>query len=211
MTNPIFFIKQLPLLIAALLFCNAVSAKAPDFTYIELEYIADGDFEVSDGRLSVDLGMDGFAITGSVELGIFFFQASRMELESDEVLGAVLEDSISTIALGITFKLPNTALYALIRGRRDELSLDGGRFSQDVDGTSGGAEAGVRVNITDRFELNANIGSPALGDGTSFGVGAELRVTDKIGITLDFSSIEIEEDDIEANFDTTSIGIRYNF
>jgi hypothetical protein len=186
-------------------------ADSPSFTYIEAEYIAGGDIEVADGSLSASLDVDGFAINASVELGIFLLQASRFELESDELLGAQLEDSISSIAVGVTFALPKTAVYGLIRGRRDELSLRGAGLEEEEDGNSVGLEAGVRFNVTDRFELNANIGSPALDEGTSYGVGAQFYVSKNLGLTVDFSSIEIEEKDITANLDITSIGLRYNF
>ena len=178
---------------------------------MELEYIANGDFSVSEDTLSVDLGLDGYALNASLELGIFLLQASRFELESSEILGSNLEDSISTIALGLTFELPRTSVYGLIRGRRDELSLVGGGFDENETGNTAGFEVGARINLTDRLEINANIGKPAFDEGSAFGVGVQFYVTKNIGITLDFSSIEVEDDDLKAEFDTTSIGLRYNF
>jgi len=74
-----------------------------------------------------------------------------------------------------------------------------------------GAEVGVRFNLTDRFEINANIGKPSTDEGDSFGVGAQFFITDNFGITADFRSIEAEQDDIIVEFDTTSIGVRYTF
>ncbi len=197
--------------LSSLIVSFASYAESPSFTYVELEYITSGDFEISDGSLSVDLGLDGYALNASAELGILLLQASLFELESDEILGSNLEDSISTIAVGLTFELPQTSVYGLVRGRRDDLSLVGGGFNEDETGYSVGFEAGVRVNLTDRIEVNANIGSPALDEGTSYGIGAQFYVTENIGVTLDFSSIEVEEDDLEAEFSTTSIGLRYNF
>ncbi|MEM7357911.1 MAG: hypothetical protein AAF431_02295 [Pseudomonadota bacterium] len=201
--------------LCCLLFSALISqtslAKSPSFTYLEAEYVASGEFEITDGNLSVAVDMDGFALNASVELGILLLQASRFELESDEIFGANLEDSISTIAIGLTFELPQTAIYGLVRGRRDELSLRGAGFDEDEDGNSAGVEAGVRFNVTDRFELNANIGLPDLEDGTSYGVGAQFYLTKNLGLTLDYSSIEIEDEELSATFDTTSIGIRYNF
>jgi len=186
-------------------------AESPTFTYVELEYIANGDFSVSDGDLSVDVGLDGYALNLSVELGIFLLQASRYELQSGKILDSNLEDSISTVAAGLTFELPQINIYGLARARRDELSLVGGGFDEDESGTSLGFEAGIRVNLTDRFELNANIGKPDLEEGSAYGVGAQFYITNNIGITLDFSSFEIEDNDLKAQFDTTSIGLRYNF
>lgn len=188
-------------------------ADSPSFTYVELEYIANGDFVVSDESLSVDLGLDGYALNLSAELGIFLLQASRYELKSAKILDSNLEDSISTIAFGLTFELPLSNVYALVRGRRDELSLTGGGFDEDETGNTVGFETGVRVNLTDRFEINANIGRPALDVGSTYGVGAQFYLTDNIGITLDFSSIQVEDEDedLKAEFNTTSIGLRYNF
>lgn len=198
-------------LIFSLFLGQVALAKSPSFTYLEAEYIASGEFEITDGNLSVAVDMDGFALNASAELGIILLQASRFELESDEILGANLEDSISTIAIGLTFELPRTAIYGLVRGRRDELSLTGAGFDEDEDGNSAGVEAGVRINVTDRLELNANIGLPDLEDGTSYGVGAQFYLTKNLGLTLDYSSIEVEDEDLSATFDTTSIGLRYNF
>lgn len=203
-------LASLCLLISALLANQTAFAEAPSFTYLELEYIAAGDFEVSSGSLSANVDLEGFALNASAELGVFILQASRFELESDELLGSRFEDSISTLAVGFAFELPQTQIYGLVRGRRDELTLSG-LFNEEEDADSVGVEAGVRFNVTNRFEINANIGSPALDEGTSYGIGAQFHVTNNIGLSLDFSSIEVEEDDIEANFDTTSIGLRFNF
>ena len=192
-------------------FMLPASAEAPSFSYVELEYVAAGDFEVQDGSLSVALDMDGFAINGSVEIGMLILQASLFELESEEILNSRLEDSISTLAIGLNFDLPQTSIYGLIRARNDDLSLRGGGFNEDLDGTSVGAEVGVRFNLTDRFELNANVGRPSEDAGNSYGAGAQFFVTDNIGITLDFSSLELSDRDITASLDTTSIGLRYSF
>ena len=186
-------------------------ADSPSFTYVELEYVANGTFAVANDDLSVDLGLDGFALTGSVELGIFLLQASRFELESGKILNSNIEDSISSIAVGLTFELPKANVYGLIRGRRDELALTGGGFEEDEDLNSVGFEVGARINLTDRFELNANLGKPTLDEGSSFGVGAQFFMTDNLGITLDFNSVSAEDDDIKAEFDTTSLGLRFTF
>lgn len=201
---------QFSLLLAV--FYSATSyADSPTFSYIELEYIATGDFAVSDDNLDVELGLDGYALNIGAEFGIFLLQASRFELQSSKILGANLEDNISTIAFGLTLEFPRTNIYGLVRGRRDQLSLTGGGFKEDASGTSIGFEAGARVNLTDRFEVNANIGKPALDKGSSYGLGAQFFVTDNLGITLDLSSIELQDSGLRANFDTTSIGLRYNF
>lgn len=191
---------------------NIAKADSPSFSYVEFEYVANGDFKISDGELSVDVGTDGFALNASLELGIFFIQAGRFELESDEVLDSRFEDNISTLALGMTFELPRTQIYGLIRGRNDELSLRSPLVDdEDEDLSSVGFEAGARINVTDRFELNANIGTPGLDEGTSIGAGAQFFITDNLGLTLNFRSIEVEEDNIEAEFTTTSLGLRFSF
>jgi len=196
------------------LVAGSIQAKAPSFTYVEAEYIAAGEFELSDGSLSADVDMDGFALSGSVELGMFLLQASRFELDSDTVFDSNLEDSISTLALGVNFKLPQTAFYGLVRARRDELSINGalGRLiDEELDETSVGLEAGVRVNLTNRFELNANLGTPALDEGTSYGVGAQFMLTDNLGLNLKYNVIEIEDDDLTADLQTTSASLRFTF
>jgi hypothetical protein len=210
MKNIVLKYSTLCLILISLTLSQASYADSPSFTYLELEYIAGGDIEVSDGALSANVDIDGFALNASVELGIFLLQASRFELESDEILGSSLEDSISTVAVGLTFELPQTSVYGLIRARRDELVVRG-LLNEEEDGNSVGVEAGIRFNVSDRFELNANIGSPALDEGTSYGVGAQFKISNNLGLTFDFSSIEVEEDDIVANFDMTSLGLRLNF
>ena len=199
------------LLISALTHSLSARADTPSFTYVGLEYVASGSLQVSDDTTSVDLNLDGFALTGSVELGIFFLQASRFELESDEIFGGNIEDNISSLAVGLTFELPQTQVYALIRGRRDELSLRAGGFEEDEDLHYVGAEAGARINLTDRFEVNAHIGKPDADEGSTYGVGAQFFVADNLGITLDLRRLEAEEDGIEGSFDTTSIGVRLSF
>ena len=187
-------------------------AKAPSFSYIEVEYVASGDLDISNDTISASADLDGFAVTGSVELGIFIVQASRFELDGDGPLNSTLEDSISTLALGLAFELGNTQLYGLARVRQDELTASSSFLgSLEEDAISGGAEVGIRWNLTDRFELNANIGTPALDQGTSIGAGAQFFITKNIGITAEYNSIEVEEDDIEAEIDTVSVGLRYSF
>lgn len=196
---------------AALLSTAPALADSPSFTYVGFEYVASGNFDISDERTSVDLDLDGFALTGSLELGIFFLQLSQFELESEDILGGNIEDSITTAAVGLTFELPQSQVYGLVRARRDDISLRAGGFEEDEDFGIVGAEAGVRVNLTDRFELNANLGVPSVDEGKSFGAGAQFFVTDNLGITLDFRRLEAEEDGIEAEFDTTSVGVRFSF
>ena len=189
------------------------NAEAPSFTYVGAEYVASGDISLSDGSLSVDVDTDGFALNASAELGIFLIQLSQLELESDDVLGASIEDSITTLGLGLTFELPQTQLYGLVRARYDNIQLRGGPLfdDDDVDGGIVGAEIGARINLTDRFEINANIGKPSTDEGSSFGVGAQFFITKNFGVTVDYRTIEAEQDDIEVDFDTTSIGVRYTF
>lgn len=205
--------KKIILLITAITAMTlnvAARADSPSFTYVGLEYVASGNLEVSDGNTTVDLDLDGFALTGSLELGIFFLQLSRFELESDEILGGNIEDNISSAAFGVTFELPRSQVYGLVRARRDELSLRAGGFEEDEDIGYVGAEAGVRINLTDRLEVNAHIGKP-IEEGNAYGVGAQFFVTDNIGITLDLRKLEAEDDDIEGSFDTTSLGVRISF
>jgi len=158
-------------LLGIILINGTAQADSPSFTYVELEYVAAGDIELSDGGLSASVDLDGFALNASLELGILLLQASRFELESDAIFGSELQDNISTIAVGLTFELPKTAVYALVRGRNDDVSISGGLFNEDDDLSSVGIEAGARINLTDRFEINANVGRPSVDAGTSSGVG----------------------------------------
>ncbi len=208
--------KSLKVLLASSLMIVSLQsyAEAPSFTYVGAEYVASGDINLSDGSLSIDVDTDGFAVNASAELGIFLIQLSQLELESDDILGgASIEDSITTLGLGLTFELPNTQLYGLVRARYDDIQLRGGTFFEDdeVDGGIVGAEVGARINLTDRFEINANLGKPSTDEGTSFGVGAQFFVTEHFGVTFDYRTIEAEQDDITVDFDTTSIGVRYTF
>jgi hypothetical protein len=198
-------------IIASFSLSSFAMAKSPSFTYVEAEFVTSGSFEISDGNLSVDVDTDGFAVTGSLELGIFFVQASRFELDGDTLFDTELEDSISAIAAGLTFELPRSQAYGLVRVRRDEFSVSGPLVDEEDDLTFFGVEAGIRVNLTDRFEVNGNIGLPSADEGTSFGVGAQFFITNNLGITANFRRIEAEDSGIEAEFDTTSIGLRWSF
>ena len=186
-------------------------AAPPSFTYIGAEYIPSGEIDLQDGSLNFNLDATGYAINASVELGIFFIQASRTELESDiELFGIRAEDTSSTLAAGVTFELPQTQVYGLVRGRYDEFKSSGLLEGEDDGGIIGG-EVGIRVNLTNFLEINANVGKPSTDEGSSYGIGAQFFVTDNLGITLDLRSIEAEQDDITATFETTSVGLRYTF
>ena len=214
-TNSMKMKKSIAASLFALLgFISNVSyADSPSFTYVGAEFVSSGEISVTDGNLTIDVDTDGFAVNASAELGVFFIQLSQLELESEDFLGASIEDSITTLGLGLTFELPRTQVYGLVRARYDNIQLQGGTLTDDdeVDGGLIGGEIGARINLTDRFEINANIGKPSTDEGTSFGVGAQFFITDNFGITADFRSIEAEQDDITAEFDTTSIGLRYTF
>lgn len=199
------------LTVFCLTIAEASLAKVPSFTYVEAEFITSGNFEVSADGLSVDVDTDGFAVTGSLELGIFFVQASRFELDGDAIFDTEIEDNISAIAAGVTFELPRTQLFGLVRVRQDQLRASGPLFDEEDDLTFFGVEVGARVNLTERFEINGNIGVPSADSGSSFGVGAQFFITDHIGITANFRRIEAQDSDIEAEFDTTSIGLRWSF
>ena len=197
--------------LACLATTQIVLAKTPSFTYVEAEFITSGNFEVSANDISIDVDTDGFAVTGSLELGIFFVQASRFELSGDALFDTAIEDDISALAAGVTFELPRTQLYGLIRVRQDQLRARSAFFDEEDDLTFFGVEVGGRVNLTDRFEINGNVGVPSSDEGSSFGIGAQYFITDHLGVTANFRRIEAEDSGIEAEFDTTSIGLRWSF
>ena len=200
------------LVAASLLLIGTKSyAESPSFTYVGAEYVADGTLSASVGSLSAELDSSGFALNASVELGIFVLQASRLELDNDDIFIIESDSSITSAAVGLTFELPQTQIYGLVRAQQAELAVSGGGFSDSFDETIAGVEVGARVNLTDRFEINANIGSPAGDSGLSYGVGGQFFVTDNIGITLNFNTIEADEDGIEAEFETSAIGVRFTF
>lgn len=206
-------INKLLATIALLIVSSNALAAPPSFTYIGAEYIPSGEIEVVDGSLRFNVDATGYAINGSAELGIFFIQASRTELESeDDLFGLKAEDSSTSLALGLTFELPQTQVYGLIRGRYDEFEASlGDLINEEDDGGIIGGEVGIRINVTNFLEINANAGKPSTDEGTSYGFGAQFFVTQNLGITVDLRSIEAEQDDIRAKFETTSVGLRYTF
>ena len=129
----------------------------------------------------------------------------------DALFDTDIEDDISALAAGLTFELPRTQLYGLIRVRQDQLRARSAFFDEEDDLTFFGVEVGGRVNLTDRFEINGNVGVPSSDEGSSFGIGAQYFITDHLGVTANFRRIEAEDSGIEAEFDTTSIGLRWSF
>ena len=210
-TNALKIVIRILVVLGCLTAAHVSLAKTPSFTYVEAEFVASGNFEVSADSASIDVDTDGFALTGSLELGVFFVQASRFELDGDAIFDTEIEDNISALAVGLTFALPRSQLYGLVRVRRDELRARGPLIDEEDDLTFFGAEVGARVNITDSIEINGNLGLPSTEDGVSFGVGAQYFITDHFGVTANFRRIEAEDSDIEAEFDTTSIGVRWSF
>ena len=105
-------------------FCSfsiSAFADSPRFTYIEAEYVASGDLDMTNGVISASADLDGVAITGSLELGILILQASRFKLDGDATLNTELEDSTATIVLGLSVELANTQRYDLVRAHQNEL------------------------------------------------------------------------------------------
>jgi len=108
--------------VSLLLVSANLRAEAPSFSYVGAEYVASGSFKASSGSLSADLDSNGFAVNGSLELGVFFIQASRLELDNDEVLGIESDSSFTSAAIGLTFELPQTQVYGLVRAQQAEQS-----------------------------------------------------------------------------------------
>ena len=196
-----------------LLALNNSHAESPSFTYIQATKFVDGDLYYKDGsRFDVKSELDGYSLKGSFELGIFFAQVAQEKFKSDDFHGASIENTSSNVGFGLTFELPFSQLYAMLKGRKDTLEVSSSviSYTQEDDKYSLGYEMGGRVNLG-RLELSANVGRPEYNKGKSYGLGAQLKITDNLGIIVEHRLLEIKDKNDRAEFESTQAGIRLSF
>ncbi|MES1943007.1 porin family outer membrane protein [Salinisphaera sp. PC39] len=167
---------------------------APDYSYLQADWIADGEAETE--LVSGDHDYDGWAVEIAVALGDhLFFRSAYENLSVDDFGGA---RTLST-GLGMHYAIgnPDTGLdlYGLLTHENLETNGDSG------DGY--GVTAGARWQIMPQWELNPSIGYVDYGDidslngdtsGMRYGIRSVYAVNDLLSVNLGYRMTELDSD-----------------
>ena len=187
--------KLLPALV--LLMSTTVMADSPDFTNLELSY-RDGDYGPTP-----DNDADGWRLDGSFAFNDDFFiegyygsndlEGSRADLDSWGVgAGYILTPGQSVV------------WYATLGYRKEEVN-------QDFEGFGFGG--GVRANISDDFELAAELGY-YFGDydgSFHYDLGGAWNVNERFAVTVGFEKREVGDTSPSVKLEQIYVGGRLNF
>ncbi len=204
-------IRTLAILVFGLLFVvEQAAAAVPGYNYAELAY-GTGDLDISvSGLGSVDIDQDGFELEGSFSLeDLLWIFASYADLSGDEQ-GVDLDIETVGLGLGVIFKPgESTAIDVSVIFRKDEVSALG--LPADVEGL--GAAAGVRANITPRFELFGRLGylSEDYEGAIIADLGAIWNINDRFGISASYERLEYDEQGVELQLNQFQLGARVKF
>lgn len=178
-----------PIPALALLASAPLPADKPGFsyTYVEANYTGlDSD--------AADDTLDGFELTGSLELPLnFFVQATSSTLNGDADLNQLRLGAGWHISLGDTLDGYGVLSYV------DQ------EFDSGVDDESGvAADAGVRLMLTSRIEVSG-YGEWADVEDSEVGLGAAARYYFTSSLSLGARALLID------NADTWALGLRFQF
>lgn len=204
-------IGMLAVLVFCLLFVGEQAAAAvPNYKYAELAY-GTGDLDISvSGLGSVDIDQDGFELEGSFSLeDLLWIFGSYADISGDEQ-GVDLDIETIGLGLGVIFQPgESTTIDVAVIFRKDEASSLG--LSADVEGL--GAAAGVRSNITPRFELFGRLGylSEEYEGAIVADLGAVWNINDRFGISASYERLESDEQGVDIQLNQFQLGGRVKF
>ncbi|MES1928491.1 porin [Salinisphaera dokdonensis CL-ES53] len=193
---------------------------APGYTYVQGDYIPDGD---ADGTGN---DYDGYGVEGSVTITRHVFVNGKYDwLDVD---GSSLEANRASVGVGLNDFFDyggaeGTGIGYYGQVSYERLALDGINGGDEADANGYGADAGLRWMATPRVEINPHIGWVDYGDveddvnlgdadGIRYGVRALGHVTDELALTASYSASEVETARRDIGFDNEfRVGARMNF
>ena len=194
-----------PILLVSLLAPGLCLAEASNFNYVEVDYI-----QQKVDILGVDIDFDGFELSGSYEVNDDVFVSARYASVSlDEDIPGVKAD-VDGYALGVGYVFGSNSTATVFgelgyvdRSAKASDSITGMSAKTDGDGISAGL--GVRMNTSERSELNFGLSYFDFDEGgASVGyVEFVFEFVKDFSGTLNFSS---SDGDTTAGF-----GVRYSY
>lgn len=191
-----------------------VSVQAPAATTpgsaIDLFYVANADFEISDGIDSVSIDGDGFGIQGrfkvseSVALG-----AEYQQVDMDDV-----PIEITQIRLRVAGSVQlSTGVNLTLEGGYIDADIDFGLGFPSAEGNGPMGHLGVEFRPSRAVTLFGKAGWVKIedSDGPEFHVGARAKVSDALGILADYRMTSLEESGEDLELDDLRVGVSFLF
>lgn len=174
---------------------------APNYNYVQADWIADGKSELSGAK---DARFDGVAGEVSFALGeMGFFRIDYSSIELNPVAPGIDSLDVDRSAMG----------FGLIRDEGDYVDLYGmasfERLEVDSEDTDGyGVTGGMRIVPLSWLEINPSLGYVDYGEigdldvsGLRYGVRVLVNVTERIGIVGGFEGTDFKIDQENVNDD----------
>jgi hypothetical protein len=193
---------------------------APGYTYVQGDYIADGDAS------GVNRDYDGYGLEGSVAITRHVFVNGKYDwLDVD---GSSLDANRASVGVGLNDFFDyggaeGTGIGYYGQVSYERLALDDINGGQDADANGYGADAGLRWMVHPRIEINPHVGWVDYGsveddvdfgdaDGMRYGVRMLGYLSDNVALTAGYRASEIETDRADIGFDDEfRVGARMNF
>ena len=195
---------------------------APGYTYIQGDYIIDGETG------GVDADYDGYGLEGSLTITQHVFINARYDwVDTDN---RSLDGNRGSVGVGVNDFFDyggadGTGLgyYGQVSYERLALEDVTGTGEGDANANGYGADAGLRWRVHPRLEINPHIGWVDYGDvdddidlgdadGMRYGVRAIGRVSDNFAVTAAYESSDVETSRRDIGFDDEfRVGARLNF
>jgi hypothetical protein len=184
----------------------SANAEGISYSYAELNYIADQEFDIS-GAGSDD--GDGFNFNASFAIDdTFFVNGGYSDTSLDDT-----NSDITSFNVGVGGRSPLSSTvdaFGVVSYENVEVDV-GGAGSVDDDGF--GIAGGLRGLVATNFELNGQVKYTDIGDadGWGFKVGALYGFAPNWAAGADFSSSELEDGGADLDIDELRVGVRYIF
>ena len=193
---------------------------APGYTYLQGDYIPDGDAN------GIGNDYDGYGVEGSVTITRHVFVNGKYDwLDVD---GSSLDANRASVGVGLNDFLDyggaeGTGIGYYGQVSYERLALDGVAGNEEADANGYGADVGLRWMAHPRVEINPHVGWVDYGDvdddvnlgdadGVRYGVRALGYVADDLALTAAYSASEIETARRDIGFDNEfRVGARMNF
>lgn len=148
-----------PLFFSLLLIPSLSLADAADFRYLEASYITQ-DIAIDVGGSEEDFDFDGYGIAGKFQFyENFYVSASYSDVSLDDnIPGLDIDQDIFSVGLGYIFGLNEYgSFFGEIAYVDASASASYGGLSEDADENGYAVEAGFRMNLTERAQLNFGV------------------------------------------------------
>ena len=174
---------------------------------VDVFYIPSADFEISSGGTSIGLDGDGFGAQGAFRVSDFV----RVGVEYQTVeMDVPIDITQLRFTLGGALPLSSSILFSADLGYIDtdiETSMG------DISGDGPMGHIGLVMKPSDQVEIFGKVGIVKVeeSDGPEFHFGGRVRVTDAIGLMVDYRLTKLEDSGEDLELDDLRVGVSFWF